>query len=148
MPLPCIPSSFLMYLLFPLFIFPVLYHSHCPPSIALKRLFSFSGLYNKPLLSLYHSGPPARFLLLFSPGFVVSINNYIPLTSTPLFIFNLVSLLNFVSIFIFHSPLICPFSSISLLIYLLNLLSPVPPLPFPSFNFIMPLSSTTFMMTL
>ena len=48
--------------------------SHCPPSIVLLRLFSFNSLYNKPLLSLYHSGPPASFLLLFLPGFVVCIN--------------------------------------------------------------------------
>ena len=76
--------------------------------VSCRHYFHSTACTCKPLLSLYHSGSLASFLL-FCPGFVVSINNYIPLTNTPFFIFNLVSLLNFVLIVIFHSSLICPF---------------------------------------
>ena len=71
---------------------------------------------------------PAPFLLFF-PDFVVSIYIF-SFTSTCFFLFDLVSLLSFVLIVIFHSPLICP-CYLPILFYfypiLLDSLSPVPP---------------------
>ena len=133
MKLPCLPSSFPMCLLFPLFILPAcafisVYATHIVPlPLSCSHYFHSTACTYKPLLSLIN---PFRFrapFLLFFPGFVVAINIFLWLVHrTPLFLFYLVSLLNFALIVLFHAPCYLP-----ILFYfypvLLDLLSPVPP---------------------
>ena len=133
MKLLCLPSSFPMCLLFPLFILPAcafisVYATHIVPlPLSCSHYFHSTACTYKPLLSLIN---PFRFcapFLLFFPGFVVSINIFLWLVHcTPLFLFYLVSLLNFAWIVLFHAPCYLP-----ILFYfypvLLDLLSPVPP---------------------
>ena len=126
MQLPCLPSSFPVCLLSPLFILPAcafisVYSTHIVPlSLSCSHCFHSIACTYKPLLSLIN---PFRFpapFLLFFPGFVVFINIFLWLVHcTPLFLFYLVSFLNFVLIVIFHAPLfalvICLFCSIFIL---------------------------------
>ena len=98
MPLPSLPSSLPMCLLFPLFILPAcafisVYATHIVPLHYLVAIFFIQHelVYTyKPLLSLIN---PFRFpapFLLFFPGFVVSINIFLwlvpPLSFLPCFI--------------------------------------------------------------
>ena len=132
MKLPCLPSSFPMCLLFPLFVLPAcafiyVYATHIVPlPLSCSHYFHSTACTYKPLLSLIN---PFRFrapFLLFFPGFVVATNIFLWLVHcTPLFLFYLVSLLNFALIVLFHAPCYLP-----ILFYfypvLLDLLSPVP----------------------
>ena len=77
--------------------------------VSCRHHFHSTACTCKPLLSVYHSGSLASFLLFF-PGFVVSINIFLWLILPSLFL-TLFPFYNFVLIVIFHSSLICPFFS-------------------------------------
>ena len=86
MPLPCLPSSFRMCLLFTLFILPLLLYLYfmsvfathsVPLLLSCSHYFYSTACTYKPSLSLYHSRSPVPFLLLFFPGFVVAINLFL-----------------------------------------------------------------------
>ena len=104
MQLPCLPSSFPMCLLFPLFILPAcafisVYATHIVPlPLSCSHYFHSTACTYKPLLSLINPFRfPVPFLLFFLAGFVVSINIFLWLVHcTPLFLFYLVSFLDFV----------------------------------------------------
>ena len=132
LPLPCIRSSFLMCLLFLLFIFPMLLYlyfisvfaTHIVPHLLSCSDYFLSTACTINLCFLCTTlDPPAPFLLLFFPGFVVSINIFLWVVLPSLFL--TFSILFQFSYSINHL-LFYPFSSIFVLIYLLNLLSPVP----------------------
>ena len=158
MQLPCLSSSFPMCLLFPLFILPAcafisVYATRIVPlSLSCSHYFHSTACTYKPLLSLYHSRSPAPFLLFF-PGFVVSINIFLWLVHcTPLFLFYLVSPLNFALIVLFHALLICPcYLPFLFYFYFIFNITCTTLLPFPCFTYFYPnymFNAASLMLTL
>ena len=149
-PLPCLPSSFRMCLLFPLFILPLLLYFYfisaiCNPLnhiflllVSCCHYFYSTACTCKPLLSLYHSRSPASFLLFF-PGFVVAINIFLWLIRPSLFL----TFFPFLTLFLlsYSIPhLFAPFFPVLFVITCTTFL------PFPSFSFIILLSNATSLM--
>ena len=105
------------------------YATHIVPlPLSCNHYFHSTACTYKPLLSLYHSGSPAP-LLLFFPGFVVSINIFLWLVHcTPLFPLSFLPC--FPSLFCFNCHILCTTCYLPFLFYfysiLLDSLSPVP----------------------
>ena len=135
----------LVSLLFPLFTLILIFISVfstdiVPLLLSCSHYFHSTACTYKPLLSLYYSRSPAAFFLFF-PGFVVSINIFLWL-ELPSLSFTLFPSHHLFALVIF------PFCSIFVLHYFVRfVITCTTFLPFPCFNFIMPLSNATSLMT-